>query len=202
MRSLFIPATVAALGLAACAGPQPLPELTGGIEMGLQRGSQWTTFTVKPPHIIGPNGNLKMHKGELNGSLQGRPLFVKVEKDGAHGTGPFGNVAIEIADGTDKLEVSGTWSGARVFFRITPESMRGTIPVFAGGVIGNTQTCQYVLDRVEPDGSRTGVSTCAGLPERTRLEIPPSIQGWLTRSELMVVILSLLAVAPTDVSRY
>jgi hypothetical protein len=202
MRPVFSGAAAAALMLGSCAASQPLPDLKGGIEMGLQRGSQWTMFTVKPPHIIGPNGNLKMHKGELNGSLGGRPLFVTVERDGAHGIGPHGNVAIDIVDGPDKLEVSGMWSGSRVFFRITPESMRGTIPVYSGNVAANVQSCQYVLDRVEPDGSRVGMSTCAGMPERTRLEIPPSIQSWLTRSELVVVLLSLLAVAPTDVTRY
>lgn len=195
-------AVCAGLLAAGCHGPEPLPELRGGIEMGLQRGSQWTTFTVKPPYIIGPAGNLKLHKNELGGTLAQRSLHVSLEKDGAHGMGPWGNVAVEIKDGPDVMEVAGTWSGSRVFFRITPESLRGTIPVFSGNTSSNTQTCQYVLDRVEPDGSRAGVSTCAGLPERTRLEIPAAVQSWLTRSELVVVLLALFSVAPTDVRSY
>jgi hypothetical protein len=183
-------------------------------------------LSVKPPHIVGPHANLELRKGELNGMLNGRPIHLRIDNEGAQGEGPFGNVAIDLADGPDLLEVSGVWSGSRVTFTVTPESMRGTIPVYrfvraehnggpemcldcdrpSGGarsgsaLPSSVETCQYVLDQVGPDGSRAGVSICSGLPERTRLEIPPAIQSWLTRSELVVVILALLAVAPTDVS--
>jgi hypothetical protein len=120
------------------------------------------------------------------------------------------------------ITVEGTWNGSRVHFVVTSESLQGSLLVPlrrpAAGVpvsLGEqdfrsrdrmTAYCQYVLDRTNSDGTRTGMSICNGLPEDTVLEIPRVVQGWLTQQELVVVLLTLLSTpkltsmedAPTD----
>jgi hypothetical protein len=168
-----------------------LKELEGGIEIGLRRGSSWSTYTVRPPHIIGPRGTLKIRRGRMTGAIAGRQANIEILPEGLTGH-VGGTVEIDIDGGQDDIEVSGLWSGSRVHFTITPESLRGTID----GTGPAEPRCQYVLDRVEADGSRSGTSICSGLPEETLLEFPRTIQGWLTRNEAIGVLLALLASPP------
>lgn len=187
---------------ASCGGGQMgLKELKGGIEMGVRRGSGWTTLTVKPPLVIGPRTNLSLRGSTFSGNIDGRPVKLYVDKGSIHGQGPYGNVNVEIYDGPDSMTIEGSWNDSRVHFKITAESFRGTIAVWNdnGGLLRNQQSCQYVLDKVDQDGSRMGVSTCTGLPEDTRIEVPAAVQDWLTRPELMVVLLALLSSPPTTV---
>jgi hypothetical protein len=113
-------------------------------------------------------------------------------------------VAIEIQETKDELIFDGTWNGSRTNFRVTANSLPGTIVVDNLPTSGpaarpysmSAVSCQYVLDRVLPDGSRAGISTCGSLPEETLLEIPPVVLGWLTRAEMVVVVLALLSTPP------
>jgi len=196
-----------AVGSTGCAGPTAgstlgLEELKGGIELGLMRGAGWTTLSVKPPYIIGPRTNLTLKKGVFSGNIDSRPVKLIVDKDGIHGQGPHGNVNVDIYDGVDSMTIEGSWNDSRVHFKVTAESFRGTIAVWNdnSGSIRSTQTCQYVLDKVDQDGSRMGISTCSGMPEGTRIEIPGPVQAWLTRQELAAVLLSLLSTPPTTVT--
>lgn len=200
----FIRFRICAIGalvaLAGCAGSNlGLPELKGGIELGLKRGSGWTTLTVKPPLIIGPRTNLTLKNGVFSGNIDGRPVKLHVLKDGISGQGPYGNVNVDIYDGPDSMTIEGAWNDSRVHFKVTAESFRGTIAVLNdnAGLLRNTESCQYVLDRVDTDGSRLGISTCSGMPENTRIEVPGPVQDWLTRQELTVVLLALLSSPPT-----
>ncbi|MDX2020845.1 MAG: hypothetical protein SF187_11435 [Deltaproteobacteria bacterium] len=191
-----------ALALSACANPNlGLQELRGGIEMGVRRGAAWTTLTVKPPYVIGARTNLSLKNSVFSGSIEGRPVKLYVEKDGIHGQGPFGNVNVVIYDGPDSMTIEGTWNDYRVHFKVTAESFRGVIAVWNdnAGLIRNSETCQYVLDKVDQDGSRMGSSICFGMPEDTRIEVPGPVQDWLTRQELTVVLLALLSSPPTTV---
>ncbi len=191
--------SVLALALLAGCGNRALglAELRGGVEMGVRRGAAWTTLTVKPPHIIGPRTNLSLRSDLLRGTIDGRGTSITMDETGAHGSGPFGSIAISIEDREDALVVEGTWNGSRAHFRVTQDSFRGTIPVVVGGTMEGVQSCQYTLDTLAPDGAWTGTSTCHGMPEQTRLEVPAKIQDWLTRKELTVVILVLLSSPPT-----
>lgn len=177
-------------------GPSGLKELEGGVELGLRRGSAWSTLTVRPPHVIGPRVNLEIRKGVIAGSIDGRGANLKLDGTSIHGTGPMGSVAVEIADAADKTEIDGTWNGSRVHFTVSPESLKGTISIYQGRRFDQVFRCQYVLDRVEQDGARTGTSICNGLPEETRIEVPAKVQAWLTRTELVVVLLALLSSPP------
>jgi len=174
-----------------------LQELKGGVEIAVRRGSGWTTLSVKPPHIIGPRTNLRLNEGVFSGSIDNQGVRVVMDGDGAHGFGPFGPIAISIDDGSDALVVEGQWSGSRVHLRITNDSFRGTIPIWNANTVGATVNCQYVLDTVEPDGAWSGISTCTGLPEATRIEVPERVQSWFSRNELTVVLLALLSSPPT-----
>jgi hypothetical protein len=190
----------------ACKHAEPLPQIEGGIEVGLRRGSAWSTLTVRPPYVIGPRVNLRLNKGQFSGTIDGRAVSIKADEQGISGTGPLGNVAIDINGGPEELLVDGTWNDSRVNFRMTPDSVRGTMAVGVTGPhdpdtgrgrrFSNVLSCQYVLDHVEPDGTRTGTSICQGLPEETRLEVPRAAQGWLTRAELVVVLLALFSSPP------
>lgn len=201
MRSAGSSLAAAALLLAgaaagACKTAEGLPEVQGGVELGLRRGAGWSTLTVKPPYVIGPRVNLQLKRGAFSGTIDGRAVSLQIDATGVRGMGPVGQVAFEIEEGPDRLVVGGTWNGSRVHFEITSEALRGTIAVSQSPRFTEVVNCQYVLDKVQRDGSRSGMSICAGLPEDTLIEIPPAVQGWLTRQELVVVLLALLSAPP------
>jgi hypothetical protein len=197
-----------ATGLGCRGAAEPLPELQGGAELALRRGASWATVKVRPPYAIGPRVNLKFNKDRVTGNIDAGGGFdnrmgavsLTINEQGIQGSGPYGAVAVDVADGPNVLEFEGTWNGSRVTFKITGDSMRGTIPIRRYGradSVGNVTSCQYVLDRVAPDGAREGSSICSGLPEPTRLEVPRQVDAWLTRKELVVVLLALLGSPPS-----
>ncbi len=206
----------------SCKSVAPLPELSGGIEIGLKRGSAWSTYTLRPPHLIGARGNLRIQKGRFSGAVAGVQTVIETTEEGL--TGQAGcPIELDIDGTPEELEVSGIWNGARVRFTITPESIRGTMggaPLSGGGSSGagrfdgssnglldgrvtnvgkcpRSTQCQYVLDKIDEEGVRSGVSICSGLPEDTVLEFPRNIQGWLSRNEAVAVLLVLLSSPPT-----
>jgi hypothetical protein len=203
---------------AGCRGAiEPLPEVQGGAELALRRGSGWSTVKVRPPYAIGPRVNLKFNRDKVTGNIDSGTMMdnrlgalnLTINNEGIEGSGPYGSVAVDVAEDQNALEFEGTWNGSRVTFKITADSMKGTIPVrrynMRDPVTGaarqadsilNVTSCQYVLDRITPDGAHEGTSICGGLPEATRLEIPRQIYAWLTRKELVVVLLALLSTPP------
>ncbi len=188
---------LAFLAPACGSGKLGLRELEGGAEIAVRRGSGWTTLAVKPPYIIGPRTNLRLEGGTFRGSIDNQSVRIVIDGEGAHGFGPFGPIAVSVEDGVDALVVQGQWSGSRVHLRITAESFRATVPIWSANDAASTMWCQYVLDTVEPDGAWSGTSTCNGLPEVTRIEIPEAVQSWFTRTELTMVLLALLSSPPT-----
>ncbi len=57
-------------------------------------------------------------------------------------------------------------------------------------------TCDYFLTERRPDGSLAGGSICAGMPQQTRLEIPQEAQQWLTKPELLTLLVVVLSAPP------
>jgi hypothetical protein len=198
-RSLRISLLLAAAVIAAAAGcrgaMQPLPELAGGVEVGLRRGASWSTLSVKPPYVIGPRVTLHLKKDVFTGTIDGSPVNLQVEADGIKGQGPAGQVSIDINDSPDKLVIEGSWNGQRAHFEITTDALRGSLAIYSSRRLGTSFYCQYVLDRTEQD-ARLGTSICNGLPEETRLEIPRPVLAFLTKPELVVVMLTLLSSPP------
>ncbi len=199
---------VAAATTVGCAAPESLPDVTGGPQIGLQRGHAWSTFTVKPPHIVGPSANLVLRKNILSGVLGGAPVRVKIANDGADGFAPAGPVALTYKNASNGLDVSGMWNGGRIHFLFTNDSLRGTVrsvveaapPGLDGQDVSPYASCEYVLTERGKDGALSGVSICSGMPQRTRLEVPHVIQAWMTRSELVVLLVALLSAPRSSIS--
>lgn len=179
----------------ACKQTQPLTELEGGAEVGLRRGASWSTIKVRPPYVIGPRINLRLTKGVFTGTIDGRAVNVRVDGYGLRGAGPNGAVALDIQDGPE-LVVDGTWNGARASLKVTNTDMRASLAILQSRSLAGVNYCQYVLDRVESNGARSGTSICGGLPEQTTIEVPAQVQGWLTRPELVMVLMALLSSPP------
>jgi hypothetical protein len=202
MRAWLPVFAVAVLGAglhAGCRAFEPLPELHGGVELGLRRGPRWSHVTVRPPYVIGPRDNLRIRKGKLQGSLDSNLVYIETDRDGA--TGSIGQKAIELAieNGPDELTVWGNWRYGPVHLHITPERFEASIAT--GGLdryplTASVRFCQYVLDQTTEDGARTGTSICEGMPQDTRLEVPAQLYSWLTHSELTVLLLSMLSAPP------
>lgn len=186
--------------LAAVGACQSAPEQRGpnvGVAVGLKRGGAWTTFNVMPSRVMGPDVSLEMKKGEIRGFLNGSAVKLKATANELTGV-VGGRVALDVFEDDGHVEISGTWNDDRVHFEVTPESLRGNINGAVVSRIGHSMPwhCQYVLDRVETDGARSGVSICSGMPQQTRLEFPSAVDRWLGRAETVVVLLALLASAP------
>jgi hypothetical protein len=192
-----------------------MPEPAGpkiGLDVGLKRGGSWTTFNVRPSRVIGPTVSLEMRRGQIVGSLDNSTVKLTAKADEVTGVAG-GRVALDVEEYDGKVEISGVWNDDRVHFEVTPESLRGTITGSLNAFnqpsdayrrrTGRDQfawQCQFVLDRVEQDGARSGVSICSGMPEQTRLEFPNEVEKWLGRGETVVVLLALLASAPSTIS--
>lgn len=189
-RTTWVVAAVSSvLTLAGCAFQQPSRSPKVGVEVGLRRGSSWTTFNVQPSRVVGPTASLDLRKGHMVGFLDNRTVRIEVKPEELTGVAG-GRVALDIDQQPGSLEINGLWNDARVHFEITPDSLRGTI---TGGSLGH---CQYVLDRTDSDGSRTGTSICSFMPEETLLEFPGTVEKWLGRGETVAVLLALLSSAP------
>src|SRR5687767_4647749 len=105
-------AVAAALASMGCRAEAPLPELRGGVEVGLRCWNQWDYFTVRPPHIVGPQHSLRLVGGRLRGSIAGLFTDVRVEKEAL--TGMISGRAVEVWMGRapGEIEAEGTWYGA------------------------------------------------------------------------------------------
>jgi hypothetical protein len=185
------------LALPACRSGGALSPMEGGVEVALRRGEAWTTYTVRPPNLIGPTGTLEIRRGHVSGTIRNRTLSAQITSEGMTGmvgsepTGTSGGtVELDIDGGGGDVEVSGLWGGQRVHVQITPESLRANI---TSPQVGH---CQYVLDKVNADGARTGSSICAGLPEDTLLDFPATLGKWFSRNEMVAVLLVLLSSPP------
>ena len=181
--------------LVGCGASQP-PGPQIGVDVGLKRGGSWTTFNVRPSRIIGSTASIEFKKGHAFGFLNNESVKLEIKPDELTGV-VGGRVALDVDSADGRVEISGMWNDDRVHFVVTPDALRGTItgakPTLMGGGLGH---CQYVLDKMESDGARTGTSICSGMPEPTRLEFPSTVEKWLGRGEVVVVLLALLSSAP------
>lgn len=121
------------LWLTACAGGntgwKPPPDAP---KIGLKRGSAWSVVTVAPPHLVGPQINLKLHGGLLSGTISGGDapggaVHVKITGTGAEGFGPHGPININIHEERDRTVADGMWNGSRVHMAFSQGALRGTV---------------------------------------------------------------------------
>jgi hypothetical protein len=57
-------------------------------------------------------------------------------------------------------------------------------------------SCGYQLERREADDAFTGSSTCAGMPQETRLEIGGGVRALMAPQELALFLVAALASPP------
>jgi hypothetical protein len=181
------------------------PPAKVGVDVGLRRGGAWTTFNVRPSRVVGSTTSLEFRKGQVVGFIDGAAVKLEAKADELTGM-VGGRVALDVASEQGRVEISGVWNDNRVHFEITPEALRGAITgnfdPFGKRMAQDSGEvrpvhCQYVLDRVESDGARAGVTLCDGLmPLETRLEFPDTVDSWLGRGETVVVLLALLSSSP------
>jgi hypothetical protein len=159
------------------------------------------------------------------GAAPAGTLRVNIAKDGAQGFGPLGPVSLDYFVDEASTTVEGTWNGGRVHLVFAKDSIKGTVASNsfffsksnASGLSGTDAfrsprlrgrsadmieplpsdvSCEYYLDSVTPDGALNGGSTCAGMPQQTRLEVPSMARAWMTHAELVTVLVAVLSSPP------
>jgi hypothetical protein len=163
------------------------------------------------------------------GTAPGGVMRVSIKEDGAEGYGPLGPVSLDYTSDEISTTAEGTWNGGRVHLVFTQESLKGTVatnsffysksnPVSDASIemrrpgrfnaatadmidpLPMDMSCEYTLDQVGSDGGLNGNSICAGMPQPTRLEVPKVAQAWMTRSELVTVLVAVLSSPPVAVA--
>ena len=152
-------------------------------------------------------------------------LRVSITPEGAEGFGPLGPVSLDFSTDEATTLVEGTWNGGRVHLKFSRDSLHGTVAANSfffsksnsSGMTGteafrnprlygraadqidplpSDQSCEYYLDQLSPDGALNGGSTCSGMPQQTRLEVPAIARAWLTHSELVTILVAVLSAPP------
>lgn len=164
------------------------------------------------------------------GSAPAGSLHVSIADDGADGHGPLGPVAMDFITTHDSTTAEGMWNGHRIHIVFSRDSIKGTVadnsdiltrtdPEATRGMAGlrnrsgqriaganaidplpRNSSCEYFLTETTPDGALLGGSICSGMPQPTRLEVPKMAQSYLTRPELVTVLVAVLSAPPTPPS--
>jgi hypothetical protein len=159
-------------------------------------------------------------------------LHVNIADDGIEGYGPLGPVSVDFITTEDSTVADGMWNGLRVHIVFTKESVKGTVaensdfnarsdpearqglrafrgqsrsgPTGASQIdpLPNNSSCEYFLTDVTPEGALTGGSICAGMPQPTRLEVPKMAGTYLTKPELVTLLVAVLSAPPTAAAEY
>jgi hypothetical protein len=164
------------------------------------------------------------------GGAPGGNIHVSIAEDGAEGHGPLGPVSMEFITTEDSTTAEGMWNGHRVHLVFARDSVKGTVadnsdiltrgdpdatqgspawrsvrarnPSAANMIdpLATNSSCEYFLTETTPEGALTGGSICSGMPQQTRLEVPHVAQSYLTRPELVTVLVAVLSSPPQVVS--
>ena len=160
------------------------------------------------------------------GTSPGGALHISIADDGADGHGPMGPVSMDFITTPDSTIAEGMWNGHRVHLVFRKDSIRGTVadnsdintrtdreasrgmPAMrtrsgaripgadAIDPLPKNSSCEYFLTETSPDGALTGGSICSGMPQPTKLEVPKMAQAYLTRPELVTVLVAMLSAPP------
>lgn len=164
------------------------------------------------------------------GTAPGGALHISIAEDGADGHGPLGPVSMDFITDHDSTVAEGMWNGHRVHLVFRRDSIKGTVADNSDvmtrtdreatrGMPGlrnrsgqrmsgadsidplpRNSSCEYFLTETSPDGALTGGSICSGMPQPTKLEVPKMAQAYLTRPELVTVLVAVLSSPPPSVS--
>jgi hypothetical protein len=164
------------------------------------------------------------------GTAPGGALHIAIAEDGADGHGPLGPVSMDFITDHDSTVAEGMWNGHRVHLVFRRDSIKGTVADnsdvmtrtdreatrgmpglrnragqrMAGAdaidPLPRNSSCEYFLTETSPDGALTGGSICSGMPQPTKLEVPKMAQAYLTRPELVTVLVAVLSSPPPSVA--
>jgi hypothetical protein len=196
----------------ACAGTIAPRETGSATAIGLQRGSGNSSLMLRLPHMYGPSFMLHLSARQLTGWASGElgpagAFRVTIEQDGARGKGPHGTISVDYLDRDDHVLAEGQWNGERMHLEFSQKAIRGTVADNSARVGSQPgwkdldpeaaeSSCLYSLEMVDRPGSFSGTSTCNGMPEETRFEIPAAVEALFTRAELLTVLISVLSTPP------
>jgi hypothetical protein len=180
-------------------GPlSPPRELEGGAEIAIRRGPDTGMYLkVRPPLAVGPYSNLVIRKGRISGIHCGGGLDVTARPDHISGFGPGGGVVeMEVWGDDAEVNAEGMWNGAYGHVEATPDSLRVTLAL---------RPTRVERGRVSPaihrswsfrrgaDGAFTGTPTVNGTPQWTALMVDDKVNAYLTRAEVLTLLMTLLA---------
>jgi hypothetical protein len=162
------------------------------------------------------------------GSAPAGTLHISIAEDGADGHGPLGPVSMDFITTQDSTVAEGMWNGHRVHIVFARDSIKGTVADNSDSLtrtdrdatrgmpglrtrtgarlagadaidpLPRNSSCEYFLTETSPDGALTGGSICSGMPQPTRLEVPKMAQAYLTRPELVTVLVAVLSAPPSS----
>jgi hypothetical protein len=185
--AVLVAAVGCSAGNAAAGGERP--------ELALRRGASWVSYRVAPPNITGPTANLALDRQGMRGFLDSRAVNVDIAPGRADGLAGSGPVQLIITGQAGETAVDGMWNAGMVHVRFQPQRVTGTVVVRSWRTGGGLD-CGYQLARKQPEGSFDGLSTCAGLPLETRLELPAAVVRALDPDQLAVLLVAALAAPP------
>ena len=189
MRLMAAVIVIGVAAMAGCSTLEPPAEVAGGVTMELRRGSSWRTLTVKPPFVRGYTAMLRLKDGALRGRLGAARLDLEL-RDGSIESRDRSPIEVEILDEGHGLILEGRWLGRPIRLHVGELGVRGSLWTLGGGF------CDFQLNEISPDGVLEGFSSCGGMPEETLVEVPPVLEKWLTRTEVVSLVLALLSSAP------
>jgi hypothetical protein len=141
----------------------------------------------------GPMGPVSMdfittHDSTIaEGMWNGHRVHLVFKKDSIRGT---------VADNSDvntRTDRDATRGMASMRNRATGQRLPGADAI---DPLPRNSSCEYFLTETSPDGALTGGSICSGMPQPTKLEVPKMAQAYLTRPELVTVLVALLSAPP------
>jgi hypothetical protein len=147
----------------------------------------------------GPFGHVEMDfrstddGASAEGLWNGRRVQVTLTSAGLRGT---------VADNSDAPLLSSPILTAerRRSLGLPPARDPGLDGLAQLGPAFRNSSCEYALDARAPDGALVGTSICSGMPQPTRLEIPPAAAAWLSGPELLTVLTAVLSAPPVPPS--
>jgi hypothetical protein len=191
------------LSLAACAQRggrpfAPLPEVQGGAEISIHRGPDiGMALKVRPPHAVGPYSNMTIRRGRISGIHCGGGFAITAAPDRISGHGPGGGVVeMEVWGDDSEINAEGLWNGAYGHLEATPDSLRVSLAmaptrVERGRVI-HARSRSYSFRR-SGEGLFTGEPRVNGTPEWMSLAVPERVRAYLSREELLAILMTLFA---------
>ena len=176
----------------------PLGEVQGGAEISIRRGPDMgISLKVKPPYAVGPFSSMTIRKGRISGVHCGGGFAVTATPDRITGHGPGGGtVEMEVWGDESELNAEGLWNGAYGRLEATPYKLRVSLAMgpsrVVGGRVRHARYRSYLFHR-GADGLFISTQTGNLRHPSLALDVSDRARAYLTREELLAILLTLFA---------